>query len=384
MPTAFTGQLRTNEIFSALFNMIISQQVFADNLGKHQTLVDSARVDGSLYGDTKLYYSTDVLSSAPWGNDAEATNLLRLYRPEAPECQAISIDQFRQISLTIDNYLSKRAWSTEGAFNSFNSVLLGWIGETKKVYDGTTYNVYIGTTKSTIGGQAREIDLTGATDSKQRAMLIANDLANLMVEMGDYSRDFNDYGFLRSYADSDIKIVWNSKYVNEIRKIDLPTIFHKDGLVDKFDEDILPARYFGDVTASEVLKASNDGSYRSTIEADYATGTGAVCVHVFPGDLIPKNTSKVLTTSNGTGANIGKYIAESVSTGIAKGEAYKENAKIICKVLVVLPPYMSAFQVGTSFFNPKSLTENHYLTWGHNTISYLENYPFITISEKSE
>ena len=36
----FAGQLRSNEIFSALYNMIISQEVFADNLGKHQTLVD--------------------------------------------------------------------------------------------------------------------------------------------------------------------------------------------------------------------------------------------------------------------------------------------------------------------------------------------------------
>lgn len=108
MPT-FSGQLRTNEIFSALYNMIISQQVFADNLGSHQTLVDKARVDGGLYGDTKLYYATDALKSVAWGNDAEAANLLALHRPDAPECQAIHLDQFRQISLTVDNYLSKRA-----------------------------------------------------------------------------------------------------------------------------------------------------------------------------------------------------------------------------------------------------------------------------------
>ena len=58
---AFT--LNPNEIFASLANMIISQEVFADNLGKHQTLVDKARVDGSLYGDKKLYYATDVLES---------------------------------------------------------------------------------------------------------------------------------------------------------------------------------------------------------------------------------------------------------------------------------------------------------------------------------
>ena len=59
----FTGRLNSNEIFGALYNMIIGQEVFADNI-KGSDLVDQARVDGSLYGDTKLYYSTDALTSA--------------------------------------------------------------------------------------------------------------------------------------------------------------------------------------------------------------------------------------------------------------------------------------------------------------------------------
>ena len=104
----FNGQLHPNEIFGALYNMIISQEVFADNI-KGSDLVDQARVDGGLFGDTKLYYSTDALASSAWGNDAEATNLLELHRPEVPECQAIVLDKFRQIRLTVDNYLSKRA-----------------------------------------------------------------------------------------------------------------------------------------------------------------------------------------------------------------------------------------------------------------------------------
>ena len=211
----FLGQLRSNEIFSALYNMIISQEVFADNLGKHQTLVEKARVDGSLYGDTKLYYSTDVLKSAPWGNDAEALNLLALHRPEAPECQAIHLDIFRQISLTVDNYLSKRAWSTEGAFSSFNSIMLGWMRDTKKVYDGTLYNVFIGTNETSLGSQQQTVDVTTAqgsvTDPEElariEAVTIAQALANLIVEMGDYSREFNDYGNLRSYADESISVI---------------------------------------------------------------------------------------------------------------------------------------------------------------------------------
>lgn len=342
---AFNGQLKSNEIFSALYNMIISQEVFADNISKHQTLVDKARVDGGLYGDTKLYYATDALKSAPWGNDAEATNLLALHRPPAPECQEIVLDQFRQICLTVDQYLTKRAWMAEGAFSSFNGVMLGWMRETKRIYDGTLYNVFIGTTKS--AKAAQNITVTAGADAQQ----IAETLANLIVAMGDYSRDFNDYGFLRSYTEGEIKVIWNSKYVNKIKKIDLPTIFHKEGLMDKFEEEILPSRYFGTVNGAKVQTSANDGTYRSVVEKDYGS------THVFPGDVIPAGVV------------------------IAKGEGYLVDEKVICKVLVKLPPYMSAFEVGTSFFNPKSLTENHYLTFGYNTLEYLKNYPFITVSE---
>ena len=342
---AFNGQLKSNEIFSALYNMIISQEVFADNISQHQTLVDKARVDGGLYGDTKLYYATDALKSAPWGNDAEATNLLALHRPPAPECQEIVLDQFRQICLTVDNYLTKRAWMAEGAFSSFNGVMLGWMRETKRIYDGTLYNVFIGTTKS--AKAAQNITVTAGAGAQE----IAETLANLIVAMGDYSRDFNDYGFLRSYTEGEIKVIWNSKYVNKIKKIDLPAIFHKEGLMDKFEEEILPARYFGTVNGAKVQTSANDGTYRSVVEKDYGS------THVFPGDVIPAGFE------------------------IAIGEGYKVNEKVICKVLVKLPPYMSAFEVGTSFFNPKSLTENHYLTFGYNTLEYLKNYPFITVSE---
>lgn len=379
--SAFTGQLRSNEIFAALYNMIISQQVFADNLADNYTLVDQARVDGGLYGDTKLYYATDVLKSAPWGNDAEATNLLALHRPEAPQCQAIVLDQFRQISLTIDNYLSKRAWSTEGAFNEFNSVMMGWIRDTKRVYDKTLYNTFIGTTES--ASKINSINVDVDADGKSTGENVAYALANLFSDMEDVSRDFNDYGNLRSYDMSDIQVIWNAKYVNEIKKIDLPSIFHNEGLVDKFAEHVLPKRYFGTtITASNIANYSagtpsagkpinsSTGAYtpgsnnangivRSRVEKDVKVSNEDY--HVFAGDEIP------------AGATVGS------GKQFGYGEVYIPDETVICKVVVKLPPYMSAFEVGTSFFNAKSLTENHYLTFGHNTLEYLKNYPFITV-----
>lgn len=352
----FTGTLRHNEIFGALFNMIISQQVFADNIaGTNSKLVDQAKVDGTLFGDTKLYYSCDCLASAPWGNDAEATNLLALHRPKAPEVQAITISNFRQISLTLDNYLSKRAFSTVDAFSQFNSVMQQWIGDTRRVYDSTTYNAFIGTVSSAVGKQSQNVALstitaTGEEKNRLRAQTIANKLADILVEMTDVSRDYNDYGHLRSYSDVDIKVVWNSKYSNEITKLDLPTIFHKDGVVDKLYEYILPSRYFGVINADQTQ--GNGTTIRSLIEQDIGSN------HYFAGDLIK------------------------ASDKAPAGTSYTTDEEIICKLFVKLPPYMSAFEVATSFFNPKSLTENHYLTFGRSDLEYLKNYPVVTIHEE--
>ena len=341
----FNGTLRSNEIFTALYNMIISQEVFADNI-KGSDLVDQARVDGGLYGDTKLYYSTDALASAAWGNDAEAANLLDIARPEAPKCQSIVLDVFRQISLTVDNYLSKRAWADEGSFSSFNSVMLGWLRDTKKVYDGTTYNCYVGTAQ----GQADKslVEVTVA-DGENEAQVIANALADVITEMTDYNRDFNDYKQLRRYSEDEIKIIFNAKKINKIKTIDLPVIFDNAGLKATFSKEVLPAKYFGTVNAGAKVA---DANRRSLVEQ---TISG---VHYFAGDKI--------------------------ATGVTapEGTSYQEDDKIVCKIVTKLPPYMSAFEVGTSFFNPKSLTENHYLTFGHNTIEYLKAYPMVTVKLK--
>lgn len=344
----FTGQLRSNEIFSALFNMIISQEVFADNI-KGTDLVDEARVDGSLYGDTKLYYSTDALASSAWGNDAEAANLLDIARPEAPKVQAIYLDKFRQITLTVDNYLSKRAWGDEGAFSAFTSVMMGWLANTKKIYDGTSYNAYIGTAE---GGSANAEIAVRTTDAK----VLAEDLANIVTEMTDYTRDFNDYGQLRRYSEDEIKVIFNSKYINKIKNVDLPVIFDNAGLKAVFTKKVLPAKYFG--TVNTASKTTADANTRALQEVTISSGTGAG--HYFAGDKLPVGTSLV-------------------SGGSITVPSYQEDDEIVAKIVTKLPPYMSAFEVGTSFFNARSLTENHYLTFGHNTIEYLKAHPMITL-----
>lgn len=352
----FTGTLNANEIYASLFNMIISQQVFADNLSHAYNLVDEAREDGGLYGDTKLYYSTDVLKSHKWGNDAEAGNLLALDRPKAPQQQAIVLKNFRQIRLTLDEYLSKRAWMSEGAFGQFNSVMLSWMTETKKVYENTLYNTRIGNMSSDVGSQTRTLTLTlpqGVIKGTEEAnrltgQFIAEQIANLIDELKDYSRAFNDYGNLRSYDEERLKFVWNTEYVNKIKYIDLPTIFHNEELRKHLTDRRLTPRYFGSgITATN--EAVTEGQ-RTADEIEIEN------VDYFAGDKLVA----------GTGNNIDKLV-------------YQNDNTIMCKVFVKLPPFMSAFVVGTSFFNPRSLTQNRYLTWGFNDIEYLKNYPVITL-----
>lgn len=379
----FNGQLTHNEIFSAIYNMIISQQVFADNIyDTKSTLADKSRVDGTLYGDTKLYYSTDVLKSIEWTNDAEAQNLLKLHRPQAPECQAITIDQFRMIPLTVDNYLTKRAFATEGTYSQFASQMLSWMRDTKKVYDATMFNAFVGTHEAGLedtgkgAKQNYQINLPAEPDNiddynteaynRIVAQTIAQNMADLIVDLEDVSRDYNDYGNLRSYNVNDLVFVWNSEWVNQIKKLDVPTIFNKEGLIDKFAEHVLPARYFGNVKKTSGTTGSTNITIRSLIEKDYNTVEPDQpgydeAKHIFPGDLLPTNTA---------------YEAN---------EVYEEDGSIVFKVYHKNSiPFMTAFETGTEFFNPRSLTQTHYLIWGYNKLESLKNYPFITAKAVQE
>ena len=237
----------------------------------------------------------------------------------------------------------------------------GWITDTKRIYDATTYNAYIGTTESNVGKQKIEIDVTGAvgsTTGEEAARIeggvIAEEVAKIITDLKDITEDYNDYGILRSYNIDDLVFVWNSDAMAKVEKRDLPTIYHKD-IVDKFGEKVLPARYFGTVNTTQKTGAAN---IRSLVE-QVLTGTDSKKYHVFAGQVIPAVCTAPANTS------------------------YTVDPKILFKVFHKKSiPYMSAFEVGTSFYNAASLTDTNFLTWGHNTLQYLKNYPMVTVRKK--
>ena len=399
MPAPFSG-LNANELYTAIKNMIISQQVFADNIkGTTSTLADMFRVDGSLYGDTKLYYSTDVLGTHPFPTSktakaADAANLLAPSWADDPFCQKVTIDVFRQVRITTEEYISKRAWSTEGAFAQFNSVLLGWLSQTKKVYDSTLINAFVGAETASLNGQSKTISLTETASDPSEieaqnriyAEAVAKEVADVFVELTDINR-MNDLSYLRSYDKSDLVVVWNADVVNKIKKYDLPSLFHKEGLIDKFEEIVLPGRYFttaqsATLTISTYAAASYDIYANEEMDVKYVNSSKNRVLHYFPGDKISKTIQALDGTTTLT---VTSYTDDTDSTAQTtfKANTYRKaptNA-VACKIIhKSAVPFMSAFETSSAFVNSRILATNNYLTYGHNTLVRLYDKPWVTIS----
>ena len=350
---AYDGQLNTNEVFASLFNMIISTQVFGTGVDGLSGIYAKRKVDGTLHGDTKLYISTDVLRSYGWDHDDSTYNLLTQKRPPAPVIEEIVIDIFRQIPVSVDNYLTKRAFKDEGTFGQFNGVVLAWMGKTKEVYEHTTY-----TTKILVAAQAgatafTTIDLstnqspTGATglDLKiWKAQYAFKKLDDYMKEIKEPSRDYNDLSFLRTYKLSDFDIVVPIGFMSDIKKLDVPFLFNAD---DKPNLVEVHWKYFGVKIESGGTTPASNTVIRALVEKVYGS------TNYFPGDLLPNSQA---------------YLADEVYTATYTAAPDIDSDVTILMIHKQDFPIMSAFSVGTSFFNAKTLVTNQYLTFGHNEV----------------
>lgn len=366
----FNGHLNPSEVFGSIYNMIINQVVKAPELADNYNFVEKFRTEGSLYGDTVLFYDQDVLSTREWLGDNEAQNLLAIERPEDPECQAVTLNKFRICKTSLDSYLTKRAWSTESAFTQFNDIVMSMVSATKKLYEVTLINAYLGTVEGAAAKSDLEIplsDITATGEEKNRleAQTIAQYIADLIVDMKDYSRDYNDYEFMRAYNEGDLMVIWNSKYVNKINKLDLPTIFNKAGLMDKFEQNILPARYFGSIVDTNSLPTG------LTVQSNGKVKIG----DTYTGATIRTMEEDVFASGH-------KFAGESLAVNdeFVPGKAYFEDEDIICKVITKdTIKYMAAFETATEFFNPQALVTSKMLVFGFSEPTRLLGQPCVTV-----
>ena len=357
-PMNFTGSLTQNTVLATLYNMIIGQEVFSDNISIKGTLAEEFRVDGTLYGDTKIYTATDVGTIYDFPDTTKT--LLSKTQPAEPKVQAVKIDTFKQTAITVDGVKLKQAFMSADIYGAFVGVIVNWLRDSMRVLNMTLINSFIGTLITAAENAEIDVDFTkyGATTGinvrdlrSYEAEIIGEEIANVMVDLEDATRDYNDYGFLRSYDVSDFRVIWNKAWANRIKHISLPKIFHKEDVMGKaLEGKTINSRYFGDILTTA---GTADGLTVRTLVDKVIAGK-----QYFPGDLLPANTA------------------------YAKDTAYKANDKLICKIVHKRSiPFMSAIVVQTEFFNPKDLDRNNYLTWGYSEPTYLANYPVITLKD---
>jgi len=374
--TMFNGQLNTNELYNAIFNMVISQRLF-DTPVAEPSLANRLKVDGTLYGDTKLYYSMDIGESYEWGNDAEAPKLLELNRNDTQQTQKIVLDRFRQANITVDNYLSKRAWGSEGVFSQFNGILTASIGQVKKVFENGYVNTFVGNNRSTQAPCNIVVDRsdlkTATTNAEIEALArlsgqrISKAIADLFVKLRDNERDFNEYQFLRAYSPDELLVVWNAEAKNKITHLDLPMIYN-NGTNQPVAGMDMPSKYFGEPNATGGTVASGNTKIRSLVDKRFKDSANNYFTVT-----MPSGKTRIVYTRAGELLPVGAvYLA---------GETYTQDSEIIAKIISVEGnPFLSSMEVGTAFFNARSLTENHYLTWGYNTLQNLKEKPLITLN----
>lgn len=394
MPSNITQvTLNQNTITSALFNMIISQQVF-DSKVANTELADRFRVDGTLFGDTKLYHSFDIGSPEDWLNDDEAPNLLALNRNKSGKTQSITMGVYKMISITIDQYLSKQAFMAEGTFAEYTSFLTGSLRKIKRVYDRSLINNAIGT----LDPSTERCDITITTPkgntieetNRLEAQTIASELVVLKADLEDNNRDFNSLGYLRSYPADELIAVWNVKKHAKITKLDLPTIFHSDiNAMGGFKEYDLPEKWFGTKATEDLSLAADKPTEikQRILKSGWYSINGMIAllnkpsddsVFLWAGDPVPY-AGQVYTD----------YVRniQVICTASSISKEYYYNVDDTIAFMLVHSsalPFMSGFETGTEFWNGRSLTTNHYLIFGHNNLEYLEEYPRIRVRVVTE
>ena len=368
---AFTGSLNSNEIYNALYNVRILFQKLAPQTVKRDEIVSLVEKSVGLYGDQGILMGVDIQGSYPFGMDAEAANLLAINRNQTQKVEKFTIDKWRQTDVTNDAYISKRAFLDEGTFAAFNGYLVGTLSKAMDAFESGTVKTSIGTftavpASMNITVTLPNIDGTEATE-RMRAALIKKAILDLKAKMKDNSRDFNGYGFYASYDWEDFTAAWSSEYINEINALSLYNSFNPKYIDEGTDGRIWTPKWFGNVlTTAGTTTASNTDIF-SLVEVNSdestnfpltATQIAGGVYRIFPGDLLPDSFNY--------GAN----------------EAYQMDPKVICKVFA--PEYiyyMTGYEQGEAFYNPRSATTNHYLRKGYSDVYISKFRPFITISE---
>lgn len=377
----FNGQLNPNTLYNTQFNWVISEEIFGDRIrGDLHAVVDSYRVDGTMYGDTKTYLSSDALPvhdlpGTRAGIEASMAQLLSAdWAPDAI-LDSIRMNISKQVRLTTEGWFTKQAFVSAGMFQEFQDNMLSMIGEAKKIYDATVFNAFLFSTsaKNILSYTIPAVDSTNATTIKDSYLLrsqeIAGQLEEFIQNLNDIHEAYNSNGFTRSYTVDSFFYYVPVSFKAELVKMGLPMIFHKDGLIPVERLIPIPDHYFGIVNASAtpgdgtIITSSTsgkkyvEGKTIYSITPQVLTATGLDDFYVRAGQGIPTGYTAPAGTSITMVSNLHRIRI------VEKGAA----------------PYMSGFEDGAAFWIPRNNVTNHYLSWLHNTLKILDEKALIDI-----
>lgn len=304
--------------------------------------------------------------------DSEASSLLAINRNKTQKVEKYTIDQWRQTDVTNDAYISKRAFLDEGTFAMFNGYIVGTLAKAMDAYESGAVKTSIGTYTSPVAACTIEVSMPAADGTEAterlRAAAIKKAILDLKIDMEDNQRKYNGYGFYASYDFNDFTATWNSKYTNEINALALYSTFNPEYIKEATDGRIWSPKWFGNVYTSgnttngtlntnsySLIEQNSDGTTNWPLTAEQEL---AGTYRIFPGDLLPEAFT---------------YKAN---------EAYRKDDTVICKIFAPeYVIYMTGYEQGDSFYNPRSATTNHYLRKGFSKVGVSKFRPFITLKE---
>lgn len=375
---AFNGTLNSNEIYNALFNIRILFQKLAPSTVRRDEIVSLLDKATGMYGDSGIVQGMDIQGTYDFGLDAEATKLLAINRNKTQKVERFVIDKWRQTDVTNDAYISKRAFLDEGTFAIFNGYIVGTLSKAMDAFESGFVKSSLGTYISPNTATTIEIELPVAdgTEANQRirAAKIREAILNLKDDMADNQRKYSGYGFYGSFNWDELTPVFNSKYMNEINALALYNTFNKEYLESATEGRRFTPKWFGTVlttggttpetnlsapvsseTICSLVECNSDGTTNFPLtDTQLADGV----YRIFPGDILPGSFT---------------YKAN---------EAYQVDTTVIGKIFAPeYVYYMTGYQQGESFYNPRSATTNHYLRKGYSDVQVSKFRPFITLKE---
>ena len=355
---AFNGQLNSNEIYSALFNLKILFQKLAPQTVHRDEIVSLLDKATGMYGDSGVVEGMDIQGSYDFTMDSEAANLLAINRNKSQKVERYVINKWRQTDVTNDVYISKRAFLDEGAFAAFNGYLVGTLQKAMDAYETGYVKSSVGTYTSPVAACTIEVEMPAADGTEAteriRAAKIKKAILDLKADMKDNQRKYNGYGFYASYDWDDFTVAWSSEYQNEINALALYSVFNPEFIKNASEGRVWTPKWFGTVLSSNGTTDSTNTNVYTLVEinSDESTTFPLTSTQItngvyrlFPGDLLPG------------------------SFDYKKDEAYTRDDKVICKVFAPeYVYYMTGYEQGESFYNPRSATTNHYLRKGFSDV----------------